>query len=162
MATRPSGRLRPPDLDHVRLLECSGSTTYYRPYDGHLRSPDQKSGWTALDPPTISVWDQCTVWTEWTVCSSPRDPFPQLPKSAGEFLTGITFTETWAIMYCTTRNRTSRMRHDSLVSIAKADSSIEVPTVRWSPDEQAAVAGKDLCIPRQDGLTRLQIAGSGH
>jgi len=46
------------------------------------------------------------------------------------------------------RNRTSSNRRDSLVSITRVDSSIEVPKARGVPDALPAGAGEHLCIPR--------------
>jgi len=44
------------------------------------------------------------------------------------------------------RNRTNRLRHESLASIAKADSSIEVPNPRAGvPDAPSAGAGEHYC-----------------
>ena len=52
-------------------------------------------------------------------------------------------------MYWMNRNRTSSNRRDSLVSITRVYSSIEVPKARAGvPDALPAGAGEHLCIPR--------------
>ena len=52
------------------------------------------------------------------------------------------------------RNRTSSNRRDSLVSITRVDSSIEVPKARGVPDALPAGAGEHLCIPRVLSVAR--------